>query len=97
VDKARGQITEKYLTITGGTMEPQKIQELVLKMDARIERNKESIDKLEAIADRTDAAIRKIAEQQAKQVWIMTTAGIFIAASQTGLLANLGKLFVLAP
>jgi hypothetical protein len=78
-------------------MEPQQMQERVIKMEARIERHKESIDKLEAIADRTDAAIRNLAEQQARQGWIMTTTGILLAASQTGLLANLGKLFALAP
>ena len=49
------------------------------------------------IADRTDAAIRRLAEQQTKQGWIMTTAGLLLAASQTGLLAVLGKLFVLVP
>jgi hypothetical protein len=76
-------------------MEP--IQERVIKMEARIERHKESIDKLEAVADRTDAAIRRLAEQQTKQGWVMTTAGLLLAASQTGLLSALGKLFVLVP
>ena len=78
-------------------MEPQQMQERVIKMEARLERHKESIDKLEAIADRTDAAIRRLAEQQTKQGWIMTTAGLLLAVSQTGLLAALGKLFVLVP
>ena len=78
-------------------MEPQQMQERVIKMESRLERHKESIDKLEAIADRTDAAIRSLAEQQTKQGWIMTTAGLLLAASQTGLLAALGKLFVLVP
>ena len=78
-------------------MESQQIQERVIKMEARLERHKESIDKLEAIADRTDAAVRRLAEQQAKQGWIMMTAGLLLAASQTGLLAALGKLFVLVP
>ena len=78
-------------------MEPQQMQERVIRMEARIERHKESIDKLEMIADRTDAAIRRLAEQQTKQGWIMATAGILLAASQTGLLAALGKLFVLVP
>ena len=78
-------------------MGPQQMQERVIKMEARIERHKESIDKLESIADRTDAAIRRLAEQQTKQGWIMTTAGILLAASQTGLLTALGKLFVLVP
>ena len=78
-------------------MEPQQMQERVIKMEARLERHKESIDKLEAIADRTDAAIRRLAEQQTKQGWIMTTAGLLLAASQTGLLAVLGKLLVLVP
>ena len=73
-------------------MEPQQMQERVIRMEARIERHKESIDKLEMIADRTDAAIRRLAEQQTKQGWIMTTAGLLLAASQTGLLAALGKL-----
>ena len=73
------------------------MQERVIKMEARLERHKESIDKLEMIADRTDAAIRRLAEQQAKQGWIMTTAGLMLAVSQTGLLAALGKLFVLVP
>ena len=77
-------------------MEPQ-MQERVIKMEARLERHKESIDKLEMIADRTDAAIRRLAEQQTKQGWIMMTAGLLLAASQTGLLAALGKLFVLVP
>ena len=77
-------------------MEPQ-MHERVIKMEAKLERHKESIDKLESIADRTDAAIRSLAEQQAKQGWIMTTAGLLLAASQTGLLAALGKLFVLVP
>ena len=57
-------------------MEQQQMQERVIRMEARIERHKESIDKLEMIADRTDAAIRRLAEQQTKQGWIMTTAGI---------------------
>ena len=78
-------------------MEPQQMQERVIRMEARIERHKESIDKLEMIADRTDAAIRRLAEQQTKQGWIMTTAGLLLAASQIGLLAALGKLFVLVP
>ena len=78
-------------------MEPQQMQERVIKMESRLERHKESIDKLEMIADRTDAAIRRLAEQQTKQGWIMTTAGLLLAASQTGLLAALGKLFVLVP
>ena len=78
-------------------MEPQQMQERVIRMEARIERHKESIDKLEMIADRTDEAIRRLAEQQTKQGWIMTTAGLLFAASQTGLLAALGKLFVLVP
>ena len=78
-------------------MEPQQMQERVIRMEARIERHKESIDKLEAIAAHTDAAIRRLAEQQTKQGWIMTTAGLLLAASQTGLLAVLGKLFVLVP
>ena len=78
-------------------MEPQQMQERVIKMEARIERHKESIDKLEMIADRTDAAIRRLAEQQTKQGWIMTTAGILLAASQHFILAALGKLFVLVP
>ena len=78
-------------------MEPQQIHERVIKMESRLERHKESIDKLESIADRTDAAIRRLAEQQTKQGWIMTTAGLLLAASQTGLLAALGKLFVLVP
>ena len=73
------------------------MQERVIRMEARIERHKESIDKLESIADRTDAAIRRLAEQQTKQGWIMMTAGLLLAASQTGLLAALGKLFVLVP
>ena len=73
------------------------MQERVIKMEARLERHKESIDKLEMIADRTDAAIRSLAEQQAKQGWIMTTAGLMLAVSQTGLLAAIGKLFVLVP
>ena len=77
-------------------MEPQ-MQERVIKMEAQIQRHRESIDKLEAIADRTDAAVRRLAEQQTKQGWIMTTAGLLLAASQTGLLAALGKLFVLVP
>ena len=77
-------------------MEPQ-MHERVIKMESRLERHKESIDKLEAIADRTDAAIRRLAEQQTKQGWIMTTSGLLLAASQTGLLAALGKLFVLVP
>jgi hypothetical protein len=78
-------------------MEPQQMQERVIKMEAKLERHKESIDKLEAIADRTDAAVRRLAEQQTKQGWVMTTAGLLLAASQTGLLAALGKLFVLVP
>lgn len=78
-------------------MEAQQMQERVIKMEARLERHKESIDKLEMIADRTDAAIRGLAEQQAKQGWIMTTAGLLLAASQTGLLAALGKLLVIVP
>ena len=78
-------------------MEAQQMQERVIKMEARIERNKESIDKLEAIADRADAAIRRLAEQQKKQGWVMTTAGLLLAASQTGLHVALGKLFVLVP
>lgn len=78
-------------------MEPQQMQERVIRMESRLERHKESIDKLESIADRTDAAIRRLAEQQTKQGWIMTTAGLLLAASQTGLLAALGKLFVLVP
>ena len=78
-------------------MEPQQIHERVIRMEAQIQRHRESIDKLEVIADRTDAAIRRLAEQQTKQGWIMTTAGILLAASQTGLLAALGKLFVLVP
>ena len=78
-------------------MEPQQMHERVIKMESRLERHKESIDKLESIADRTDAAIRRLAEQQTKQGWIMTTAGLLLAASQTGLLAALGKLFVLVP
>ena len=78
-------------------MEPQQMHERVIKMESRLERHKESIDKLEMIADRTDAAIRRLAEQQTKQGWIMTTAGLLLAASQTGLLAVLGKLFVLVP
>ena len=77
-------------------MEPQ-MHERVIKMEAKLERHKESIDKLESIADRTDAAIRRLAEQQTKQGWIMTTAGLLLAASQTGLLAVLGKLLVLVP
>ena len=43
------------------------MHERVIKMEARLERHKESIDKLEMIADRTDAAIRRLAEQQTKQ------------------------------
>jgi len=78
-------------------MEAQQMQERVIKMEAKLERHKESIDKLEAIADRTDAAVRRLAEQQTKQGWVMTTAGLLLAASQTGLLAALGKLFVLVP
>ena len=78
-------------------MEQQQMQERVIRMESILERHKESIDKLEAIADRTDAAIRRLAEQQTKQGWIMTTAGVVLAASQTGLLAALGKLFVLVP
>jgi hypothetical protein len=73
------------------------MQERVIKIEARLERHKESIDKLEAIADRTDAAIRKLAEQQSKQGWIMTTAGVLLAASQTGLLSALGKMFAIVP
>ena len=78
-------------------MEPQQMQERVIKMESRLERHKESIDKLEAIAAHTDAAIRRLTVQQTKQGWIMTTAGILLAASQTGLLSALGKLFVLVP
>lgn len=78
-------------------MEAQQMQERVIKMEARLERHKESIDKLEAIADRTDAAIRRLAEQQAKQGWVMMTTGLLLAASQTGLLSALGKLFVVIP
>lgn len=77
-------------------MEPQ-MHERVIRMESRLEQHKKSIDKLEAIADRTDAAIRRLAEQQTKQGWIMTTAGVVLAASQTGLLAALGKLFVIVP
>lgn len=77
-------------------MEPQ-MHERVIKMEARLERHKESIDKLEMIAGRTDEAIRRLAEQQTKQGWMMTTAGLLLAASQTGLLAALGKLFVIVP
>lgn len=73
------------------------MHERVIKMEARLERHKESIDKLEMIAGRTDEAIRRLAEQQTKQGWIMTTAGLLLAASQTGLLAALGKLFVIVP
>ena len=73
------------------------MHERVIRMESVLDQHKQSIDKLEAIADRTDAAIRRLAEQQTKQGWIMTTAGILLAASQTGLLTALGKLFVLVP
>lgn len=73
------------------------MQERVIRMESRLEQHKKSIDKLEAIADRTDAAIRRLAEQQTKQGWMMTTAGVVLAASQTGMLAALGKLFVIVP
>lgn len=69
-----------------------QIREQVIRLEARVDRHRESIDKLEQIADRTDAAIRKLAEQQAKQGWILTTAGLVLMASQTGLLSVLSKL-----
>ena len=78
-------------------MEQEQMHERVIRMESVLDQHKQSIDKLEAIADRTDAAIRRLAEQQTKQGWIMTTAGLLLAASQTGLLAALGKLFVLVP
>ena len=78
-------------------MEQEQMHERVIRMESVLDQHKQSIDKLEAIADRTDAAIRRLAEQQTKQGWIMTTAGILLAASQTGLLTALGKLFVLVP
>lgn len=73
------------------------LERRVISVENRVDRHREAIDKLEQIADRTDAAIRRLVEQQAKQVWILSTAGVLLVASQTGLLTALGKLLVIVP
>lgn len=75
--------------------EVENLRERVTRAESRIERHREAIDKLEQVMDRTDMVVRKLAEQQAKQGWVMMTAAVLLVASQTGLLSAIGKLVAL--
>ena len=74
-------------------MEPQQMQERVIRMEARIERHGDALVKLERAGERAENRIAELSDTMrlflSNARLIVWIAGIMLVASQTGLLGAL--------